>query len=117
MSKIYNISQFAKRVNVSASTLRRWDESGEFKAKRRESGHRFYNEEDVRIVLQVTPEEQRKIIVYCRVSGAGQKDDLASQIEAMEKFCLAGAVCVDEWIKEVKHAFDVIEKHVPASEQ
>lgn len=26
-------------------------------------------------------------------------------------------VDIDEWIKEVKHAFDVIEKHVPASEQ
>lgn len=40
MSKIYSISAFAERVNVSPSTLRRWDTSGEFKAKRRASGHR-----------------------------------------------------------------------------
>jgi putative resolvase len=40
-------------------------------------------------------------VVYCRVSSAGQRDDLASQVEAMEQFCRAGAIAVDEWIEEV----------------
>jgi putative resolvase len=46
-------------------------------------------------------EESRKTVVYCRVSSAGQKDDLASQKQAMEQFCLAAGIAVDEWIDEI----------------
>ncbi len=38
----------------------------------------------------------RVAVVYCRVSGAGQKDDLASQVKAMETYCLNAGVAVDE---------------------
>jgi len=34
MDNLYTISQFSKKVNVSTSTLRRWDKLGEFKAKK-----------------------------------------------------------------------------------
>jgi putative resolvase len=101
MDNLYSISEFSKRVNVSASTLRRWDSSGEFPAKKRPSGHRYYDESDVRKLLNLTPEELRKVVVYCRVSSHGQKDDLRSQVEAMEKYCLASGIAVDEWIQEV----------------
>jgi predicted site-specific integrase-resolvase len=101
MSKLYSISDFAKRVNISISTLRRWDASGELTAKRRSSGHRFYDESHVRQALNLTPEEMRKTNVYSRVSSAGQKDDLKSQVEAMEKYCLAAGVAVDEWVQEI----------------
>jgi len=101
MDKLYSISEFAKRVNVSPSTLRRWDVAGEFPAKKRSSGHRYYDESDVRKLLNLTPEEMRKVIVYCRVSSHGQKDDLASQVAAMETYCLNSGIAVDEWIKEI----------------
>lgn len=45
--------------------------------------------------------EKRLTGVYCRVSSAGQKEDLQSQIAAMEDYCRAGALAVDEGIKEV----------------
>lgn len=73
----------------------------EFPAKKRPSGHRYYDESDVRKLLNLTPEEMRKVIVYCRVSSHGQKDDLASQIEAMETYCLGAGIAVDDWIKEI----------------
>jgi predicted site-specific integrase-resolvase len=101
MDKLYSISEFAKRVNKSQSTLRRWDRSGEFKAKRHKSGHRYYDESDVRSLLNMRPLEKRKVIVYCRVSSAGQKDDLESQVKAMDTYCLAKGICIDELIKEV----------------
>jgi predicted site-specific integrase-resolvase len=83
------------------STLRRWDASGEFPAKKRPSGHRYYDESDVRKLLNLTPEEMRKVIVYCRVSSHSQKDDLAFQIESMEAYCLSAGIAVDEWVKEI----------------
>ncbi len=101
MDKIYSIKQFALRINVSITTLRRWDKSGKLIAKRRPSGHRYYDESDVREILNLIPLDKRKTVVYCRVSSYGQKDDLASQVAAMETYCLNKGVAVDEWIEEI----------------
>ncbi len=101
MDSIYSISEFAKKVNVSPSTLRRWDKTGEFPAKKRKSGHRYYDESDVRCLLNKTPLSARKTIIYCRVSSYGQKDDLESQMKAMETYCLHAGISIDELIKEI----------------
>lgn len=99
-SRYYSIGQFAEKLNVSVQTLRRWDAEGKLIAKRRASGHRYYDEEDARRMLFLPSEEERKTVVYCRVSSAAQKDDLKSQVKAMEQFCLGAGITVDEWIKE-----------------
>ena len=95
------MSQFAKRINVSNSTLRRWDGSGEFPAKRRPSSYRCFDENDVRKALNLAPDEFRRVIAYCRVSSHGQKNDLESQIRAMETYCLGAGNSVDEWIRKI----------------
>jgi len=101
MSKIYSIKQFSERMNLSLSTLRRYDASGRLLAKRRPSGHRFYDESDVRKVLKLVPPDEQKVIVYCRVSSQGQKDDLKSQVKAMNEYCIATGQKVDEFIQEI----------------
>ena len=100
MSKIYRIHEFGERIGKSTSTLRRWDKEGRLVAKRHPSGHRFYDESDVRRVFGIK-EEARKTVVYCRASSRKQQDDLQAQVTAMETFCLAGALPVDSWIEEV----------------
>jgi len=45
--------------------------------------------------------QTKKVVVYCRVSSSGQKDDLASQKRAMEQFCISSGVAVSEWIEEI----------------
>lgn len=100
MGKQYRINEFAARIGRSTSTVRRWESEGKLIAKRLPSGHRYFDESDVRAMLGGAP-ERRLTVVYCRVSSAGQKDDLESQVKAMEAYCLAGAIAVDEWIKEV----------------
>ncbi|MCP4383320.1 MAG: IS607 family transposase [Hyphomicrobiales bacterium] len=100
MFTIYRLSQFAARIGVSTKTLQRWDASGKLKAKRRPSGHRYYDESDVRKIFGGNP-VKRKVVVYCRVSSAGQKDDLASQVRAMETYCLGAGIAVDEWLQEI----------------
>lgn len=101
MSKIYSIKQFSERVNLSLSTLRRYDSNGKLPAKRRPSGHRFYDESDVRKVLKLTPADEQKVIVYCRVSSHGQKDDLKSQVKAMNEYCISSGQKVDDFIQEI----------------
>jgi predicted site-specific integrase-resolvase len=100
MSKKYRPYEFANKVGVSTRTLRRWDATGKLIAKRTPSNHRYYDETDFNKLFNLK-EEDRKTIVYCRVSSAGQKNDLKSQIEAMEEFCLSSGTIVDEWIQEI----------------
>lgn len=99
MSK-YRPHQFAEKVGVSVSTLRRWDREGRLVAKRTTTNQRYYDDQDLKQVLRL-PENRKKVIVYCRVSTAAQKPDLESQVAAMEAFCLGGGIAVDEWHKEV----------------
>lgn len=99
MSK-YSIGQFAQRVGKSASTIRRWEQEGKLTSKRHPSGHRYFDESDVSLVLGY-PAKKRLTVVYCRVSSANQKNELEMQIKAMEQFCLAAGISVDEWIKEI----------------
>jgi putative resolvase len=100
MNNRYTISGFARRIGRSASTVRRWERDGLIKSKRLPSGHRYFNEDDVRGILG-RADEKRMTVVYCRVSSHGQKDDLQSQVAAMEQYCLGAGIAVDEWVQKV----------------
>ena len=103
MSKIYRVREFGERVGLAPITLRRWDASGRLPAKRLPSGHRYYDDSDVRTVLGVrdarpTP---KRAVAYCRVSSAAQKPDLVNQRKTLELFCAARGIADVEWIQEV----------------
>ena len=101
MGSVYRIGEFAKRVGCSVTTVRRWEAAGRIAARRTPGGQRYFDDADVRRVLQPGfRDEVRKVVVYCRVSSPGQKDDLASQVAAMGQFCLARGLAVDEVIQE-----------------
>jgi putative resolvase len=90
----------SNRIGRATSTVRRWEREGKLTARRLPSGQRYFDESDVRAMLGGAP-GKRLTVVYCRVSRAGQRDELASQVKAMEQYCRAGAIAVDEWIQEV----------------
>jgi len=102
MSHKYRLHEFANIIGRSNSTLRRWDKEGLLIAKRTISNQRYYDDSDVRKVLQLRDEEaEKKIVVYCRVSSRKQQKDLKSQLDAMRTFCLGRGVAVDQWITEI----------------
>ncbi|MBZ9644018.1 IS607 family transposase [Streptomyces sp. PSKA30] len=105
---MYRIGEFAARIGRSPSTVRRWEREGRITAKRTPSGQRYFDESDVRAVLHPGFEApKRATVVYCRVSSPGQKDDLTSQMAAMETFCLGAGIPVDEWITEIGGGIDL----------
>lgn len=53
-----------------------------------QNGYRYYSEEQLNQVLEVTPKD-RITIGYCRVSSRKQKDDLDRQIESVRTYLLA----------------------------
>ena len=99
---MYKPKEFAQKIGVSVSTLRRWDKEKRLVPLRTETNHRVYTDDDIFKVLNLEkPSNQGKTVVYCRVSSHAQKNDLQAQMEAMQTFCLAQGVAVDEWHSEV----------------
>jgi putative resolvase len=99
---VYRPNEFAKLIGKSTSTLRRWDREGVLSPKRTPGNQRYYTDEDRRLILSSEKTQTpRKTVVYCRVSSSGQKDDLASQVKAMETYCLGAGIAVDEWLNEI----------------
>lgn len=86
---LMSIGKFSKEIGVSISTLRVWDKTGYLKpAKIADSGHRYYSSEQLDEYLQKDndKEDNRKIILYARVSTRSQKDDLERQIENLKTY-------------------------------
>lgn len=100
MYRQYSIGEFSRRVGRSPSTVRRWERKGLLVSKRLPSGHRCFDDNDINLILGRRVEE-RLVVVYYRVSSHGQKDDLQSQVAAMEQYCLGAGIAVDEWVQEI----------------
>ncbi len=89
-------------VGVSTRTLQRWDYTGRLVADRTPSNRRQYTDKHLAQVRGTGRHQtERQIVVYCRVSSAGQKADLGNQRQMLEQFCAARGLAVDEWIEEV----------------
>ncbi|MFU8853713.1 IS607 family transposase [Micromonospora sp. SL1-18] len=102
VGSVYRIGGFATRIGRSVSTVRRWEAEGRITARRLPSGQRYFDDSDVREVLQPGFDAaRRRVVVYCRVSSLGRKADLASQVAAMQQFCLVRGLAVDEWVSEI----------------
>ena len=99
--KKMSITEFANTLGVIPDTVRRWERSGKLSPERTHGGHRRYTEKDVQnaLRLKILDKPKRKVI-YCRVSGANQKDDLKSQVEVMELFAI-GRGLITETITEI----------------
>ena len=52
MNKLLSLKETEKLLNVSKSTLQRWDNSGKLKAIRTEGGHRRYRQSDIDKILK-----------------------------------------------------------------
>lgn len=96
----YKIGQFAKLVRRTPATIRRWEAEGKIASKRLPSGHRYFDDSDLRAVMGVKA-EHRNTVVYCRVSSKEQKQDLERQLESMQIWALSSGTVVDEWITEI----------------
>lgn len=85
---LMSIGKFSKEIGVSISTLRTWDKTGYLKpAKVLDNGYRYYSDEQIDKYLNKDNDiDDRKIILYARVSTRKQMDDLNRQIENLKTY-------------------------------
>ena len=98
----YKAAEFARLAGVSVKTLQRWDRDGKLRPASRAPGNRrLYTQEQLNTLLHRQPAEQRITVAYLRASSQAQKPDLANQRKALEQFCMAEGLPVDEWLTEI----------------
>lgn len=100
---MWKVAEFAKLAGVSGSTLRRWESEGKLIPGRTLGNQRIYREEHLNAAARLKTGKKlpSRIVVYCRVSSRGQKQDLLRQVQTMEQFCLAQGVAITDSIQEV----------------
>lgn len=98
---LYTPKQFASMINRSVRTLQKWDVTGTLKAHRNPKNRRYYTHDQYLQYLGIKADAAKKIVVYCRVSSSGQKNDLYSQKQALEQYCTAKGYIVDDWLNEI----------------
>ena len=100
----YRLNEFAKLVNRSVKTLQKWDRLGQLKANRTATNRRYYTHDQYLEYMGIATNpvlNSKKVMVYYRVSSASQKDDLKSQRQALETFCAARGLAIDEWLYDI----------------
>lgn len=88
MKRLISISEAAKLLGVSITTLRRWESSGRLVAEHTAGGHRRYD------LAKLEPERfraeeavKRRTIAYARVSSHDQEHELERQKQILELYC------------------------------
>lgn len=83
---LMSIGKFAKKIGVSVSTVRHWDNINVLKpAKVSNTGYRYYSQEQVDKYLD-NYNKNDKVILYGRVSTQGEKDYLERQIDNLKTY-------------------------------
>jgi putative resolvase len=101
MYTTYSPKQFGQLIGRSVNTLQKWDRKGVLKAHRGLTNRRYYTHDQYLAYRGLIAESGGKVIVYARVSSAGQKPDLANQVAALRDYCERRGEQPDEWIEEV----------------
>lgn len=90
-----------KLLQITRPTLCRYVQNGTLKAKKMPSGQYDYDSDSVYSLLSGRINEERKNVLYCRVSTAKQKNDLENQEELLKSFCIARGVSIDKVLKDI----------------
>jgi len=98
---IYRLNKFANLIGKSTQTLQRWDRLGTLKAYRSNTNRRYYTHDQYLEYIGQKATQDKKNIVYYRVSGSGQKTDLLNQKIAIEQFCTAKGIEISEWLNDI----------------
>ena len=103
--KQYKVGEFAKLLNVTVKTLQNWDKQGSLKAYRTPTNQRFYTEEQLNQILNLSNsnqiEKQGLKIGYCRVSTHNQKSGLQNQEDYLRNYTNAKGVILDEVFTDI----------------
>ena len=111
---IYKPKEFGALIGRTTSTLQRWDREGRLKAHRTPTNRRYYTHDQYLEYIGQKADKDKLRVVYYRVSSSGQKDDMESQRQALEQFCIAAGKPIDKWVKDIGSGLNYKRKNFTA---
>ena len=87
MDRLVAISEAAKALGVSITTLRRWEAEGKLLPEHTAGKHRRYDLTKLKPDLSNIVSNKQRTIAYARVSSHDQKNDLERQKKVLELYC------------------------------
>ena len=98
----YKPKDFAELLNVSVKTLQRWDRDDILKAFRTPTDRRYYTYDQYLEYKGINNvNDDKKKVIYTRVSTNNQKDDLKNQVKFLLDFANAKGIIIDETIEDI----------------
>jgi len=94
-----NAGEAKKILQISYMTLKRWKDKGVIKCKKLTDRKVLYDIDSVNEDL--IEKQQRKNVIYARVSTTKQKADLDHQIELIKSYMLVNGIKADEVYAEI----------------
>lgn len=88
-----------KMLDISRMTLHNYVKLGKIRVKEKENRRFDYNRDDVFKLMNRN--EERKNIVYARVSSQHQKNDLQNQLETLRNFCAKNGIVINEEYSDI----------------
>lgn len=106
MDRLLNLKEVERMLNVSKSTLQRWDNEGKLVALRTNGGHRRYKESEILSILgEKSPETKNDAVVatYARCSTSDQqaRGDIERQSSRIFEYCAKQGYKVEHIIKDM----------------
>lgn len=102
MAVLVSIGVVAELFGVTPQTIRNWEKEGIFKVERTIGGHRRFSLEEVEKVKGIKEEEEeKKTIIYSRVSSYDQKEDLKRQTEEIKEYCRKNEIKKVEVVEDI----------------
>ena len=109
MDKLLTLKETEQLLNVSKSTLQRWDNSGKLIALRTEGGHRRYKQSDIERLIGENKNEDANnsdeviVATYARCSTSDQKQhgDIDRQSQRLSEYCAKKKYKVEYIIKDM----------------
>ena len=92
-----------KILNICRSTLYKYTKDGSLKSIQLDNGYFDYDEKSVYSLLK---KDTRKNIIYARVSTYKQKNDLITQINKIQLYCIENKISIDNIFSEVANGID-----------
>ena len=96
---MYSVSEFAKKIGVSAATLRRWHTEGKLIPEQLASGHRRYSDVHFAQLKGLTTKVKKRVL-YSRESTKQQQNSLINQTDALRNFCTNSGKQIDLVIED-----------------
>jgi putative resolvase len=93
-----------KILNITRGTLYNYVKDGKIKGTLLDNGYYDYDENSVFAMLK---KDDRTNVIYARVSGYKQKNDLNTQIKNIQKYCKINNITVDKIYSDISSGIDL----------